>query len=69
MDDDTRSQNMVTEELQNKPETTTGGGFRSLKDLLDRVTGRGLQPPGAVEESGIAESLPFPFLRSLVNEK
>lgn len=62
MNEDMQNQNTVTQELQNNPETTTGGGFRSLKDLLDRVTGRGLQPPGAVKESGIAESLPFPFL-------
>lgn len=35
---------------------------RSLKELLDRVTGRDFQPPNTSDEAGIAEVLPFPFL-------
>ena len=35
---------------------------RSLRELLDRVTGRGFQQPQSPEDSGIAEILPFPFL-------
>lgn len=35
---------------------------RSLRELIDRVTGRGFQPVQPVEESGVAELLPFPFL-------
>ena len=35
---------------------------RSLRELIDRVTGRGLVPALSVEESGLAEVLPFPFL-------
>lgn len=35
---------------------------RSLRELLDRVTGRGFQQPQSSEDSGIAEILPFPFL-------
>ncbi len=35
---------------------------RSLRELLDRVTGRGFQQPQSTEDSGIAEILPFPFL-------
>jgi magnesium chelatase subunit I len=35
---------------------------RSLKELLDRVTGRGFRPALPPEESGIADVQPFPFL-------
>jgi magnesium chelatase subunit I len=35
---------------------------RSLRELLDRVTGRDFQQPQSSEDSGIAEILPFPFL-------
>ena len=35
---------------------------RSLRELIDRVTGRGFQPEQSEEESGRVEILPFPFL-------
>jgi len=35
---------------------------RSLKELLDRITGRGITTQQLAEESGLAEVLPFPFL-------
>lgn len=35
---------------------------KSLRDLLDRVTGRAFRAAEAGEDSGIAEVLPFPFL-------
>jgi magnesium chelatase subunit I len=35
---------------------------RSLRELLDRVTGRGFPTPPRPEETGLAEMLPFPFL-------
>jgi len=35
---------------------------RSLKELLDRVTGRDVKPQRLPEDSGLAEILPFPFL-------
>ena len=35
---------------------------RSLRELIDRVTGRGFQPEQSGEESGRVEVLPFPFL-------
>lgn len=35
---------------------------RSLKELLDRVTGRDVKTQRLPEESGLAEILPFPFL-------
>ncbi len=35
---------------------------RSLRELIDRVTGRRIPPLREVEPSGLAESLPFPFL-------
>jgi magnesium chelatase subunit I len=34
----------------------------SLKELLDRVSGRDMPAPEQAEASGIAENLPFPFL-------
>ncbi len=35
---------------------------RSLRELIDRVTGRGFIPAQPAEESGLADLLPFPFL-------
>lgn len=35
---------------------------RSLRELLDLVTGRNILPGTPQEDSGVAESLPFPFL-------
>src|SRR3990172_3279581 len=35
---------------------------RSLRELIDRVTGRGFIPPQTSEPAGLAETLPFPFL-------
>lgn len=44
----------------NPPAITTS--VRSLKELIERVSGKGLQMQGEREDSGIAEVLPFPFL-------
>ena len=41
---------------------------RSLKELLDRVTGREISSSSLSEESGIAEAIPFPFL-ALVGQR
>jgi len=35
---------------------------RSLRELIERVSGRGLRPAGVSEDAGLAEVLPFPFL-------
>ncbi len=40
----------------------------SLKELLDRITGREFRASLPVEESGLAEALPFPFL-ALVGQR
>lgn len=37
-------------------------GVRSLRDLIERVTGCGLGPLGDMGDAGVAEILPFPFL-------
>ncbi|MBI3159067.1 MAG: ATP-binding protein [Chloroflexi bacterium] len=37
-------------------------GIRSIKDLIDRVTGRHLGPISAEGDSGLAEQWPYPFL-------
>ncbi|MFZ6029108.1 MAG: ATP-binding protein [Chloroflexota bacterium] len=44
------------------PKDETPVGVRSLRDLIDRVSGRALRPLSQEEDSGIAERLPFPFL-------
>jgi magnesium chelatase subunit I len=41
---------------------------RSLKELIDRVSGRAFQPQEGEEDTGIAEVLPFPFL-ALVGQR
>jgi magnesium chelatase subunit I len=38
------------------------GGVRSLRDLLEKVSGRGLGPLGEMGDAGVADVLPFPFL-------
>jgi magnesium chelatase subunit I len=37
-------------------------GVRSLRELIERVAGRGLGPLGELGDAGVAEVLPFPFL-------
>lgn len=46
---------------EGKPKERVAHPFRSLQELLDYVSGRSL-PPLEVEESGRAETMPFPFL-------
>ncbi len=41
---------------------------RSLKELIDRVTGRNLKPMHEMGDAGIAEVLPYPFL-ALVGQR
>ncbi len=41
---------------------------RSLRDLIDRATGRDLWVPTDLPDAGLAESLPFPFL-AIVGQK
>src|SRR5512139_3556270 len=52
--------------ITSQPETVPP--VRSLRELIDRVTGRGFAPPQTVEPAGLAESLPFPFL-ALVGQR
>jgi magnesium chelatase subunit I len=42
----------------NQPRPTV----RSLRELIDRVSGRAFELAGSLEDAGIAEILPFPFL-------
>lgn len=44
------------------------GSVRSLKELIESVSGRGVSSPGDREDAGIAEALPFPFL-AIVGQK
>lgn len=44
------------------------GGPRTLRELIDIVSGRGFSTQAAAEDSGIADVLPFPFL-ALVGQK
>lgn len=43
-------------------------GPRSLRELIDRVSGRGFRPALPAEDSGILEVMPFPFL-ALVGQR
>jgi len=45
-----------------EPADNPATSIRSLKDLIDRVSGKGFHPALPVEDSGVAEVLPFPFL-------
>ena len=60
-DEETKTSDPVVSPEQHQ-ETMVVTQVRSLKDLLDRVTGRGEYSPESAEDSGIAEILPFPFL-------
>ncbi len=55
--------------LESTEESTTevAVGVRSLKELIDRVMGKGFHVPEVQEDSGIAEVIPFPFL-AIVNQ-
>jgi magnesium chelatase subunit I len=52
----------------NPADSTVITGVHSLKELLDRVTGREFHPPAPAQDSGLAEVLPFPFL-ALVGQR
>ncbi len=66
-EEETKTNNPVVSPDQIQ-ETVVATQVRSLKDLLDRVTGRGEYSPELSEDSGIAEILPFPFL-ALVGQR
>jgi magnesium chelatase subunit I len=53
--------------ITSQPESASP--VRSLRELIDRVTGRGFSPPQTVEPAGLAESLPFPFLALVGQEE
>jgi magnesium chelatase subunit I len=50
-----------------KDDVTVEAGVRSLRELLDLVTGRSVKTDQPVEESGLAENIHFPFF-GLVGE-
>ncbi len=50
-----------------EPKDRLGHSFRSLKELVEYVSGRRLEP-GAGEDAGTAEAMPFPFL-AIVGQK
>ena len=58
----------MTDTLPSYPADTQPGpapqpvGVRSLRELIERVAGRGLGPLGDMGDAGVAEALPFPFL-------
>jgi len=51
-------------ELSDLPpqDDTVTTGVRSLKELIERVSGRALRPLSEEGDSGVAERLPFPFM-------
>lgn len=55
----------LPESTQSHPEEDVSAEqmpFRSLRELVDRVSGKDLWRLSGVEDAGIAETLPFPFL-------
>lgn len=54
----------MSEQPENKeiPVSSNESMPRSLRELIDRVTGRSFKPSAEDGDSGIAEVLPFPFL-------
>jgi magnesium chelatase subunit I len=46
---------------ESEPKERLAHPFRTLRELVDHISGKSL-PAGGVEEGGLAESLPFPFL-------
>ncbi len=46
----------------NVPDSLPASGVRSLRELIDLVTGKSFKSTDISEESGLAERLPFPFL-------
>jgi magnesium chelatase subunit I len=57
---------MQGESVQNSTESPAGDGsvpqFRTLRELIDKVTGREHWQPIDVGDAGLAEILPYPFL-------
>jgi magnesium chelatase subunit I len=49
-------------EIGQSTEEQTRGGPRSLRELIDLVSGRGFRSQFPAEDAGILEPLPFPFL-------
>ena len=52
---------------ENEPKERVAHPFRTLRELVDYVSGKSL-PTNAAEEGGLAEALPFPFL-AIVGQK
>jgi len=52
---------IAPDDLPSEPKERQAHPFRTLKELLDYVSGKDL-PPLSMEDSGQAEILPFPFL-------
>jgi magnesium chelatase subunit I len=50
------------------PQESAPPSVRSLKELLERVSGRGAKLSQPEQDAGLAEALPFPFL-ALVGQK
>ena len=53
---------------QNPEPGESGSSVRSLRELIDRVSGKGYRAEQGQEDAGLAEYLPFPFL-ALVGQR
>lgn len=62
MVDDQQPASNIQSQVNNPAEVDESPPVRSLRELIDKVTGRGIYPAQPSEESGRAEVLPFPFL-------
>ena len=63
-----RSQTPNSDEVAPRASEGIPSGIRSLKDLLDQVTGRNLTDLSTEGDAGLAEQWPFPFL-ALVGQR
>ncbi len=54
--------NILPAEIETPSSSGSPSGVRSLRELVERVSGKGFKFPQAEADSGVAEILPFPFL-------
>jgi magnesium chelatase subunit I len=54
--------NVLSPEIGTSEGPRMPSGVRSLRELIERVSGKGFNFPQAEADSGVAEILPFPFL-------
>lgn len=67
-ENDGEAESPTSDSIQAPDYQKASGGPRSLRELIDIVSGRGYQAHLPAEDAGLLESLPFPFL-ALVGQR